>query len=251
MKGYYLFGSRVITHFVFWGMYFLLFGFIWAEDGNYLSSYFLEFILLPVRILAVYFSIYLLIPKYLENKKFGAFITGYAALLLLCGLLQRAFTFFFYEGFFESDASKLFDWPLILRAIILINSTALLVSAVKIGLLWLLEKEKNNALIKEMRSSGYEIVEIKAEKRTYRVEAKDILFIEGMGNYVTFVLKERKIISYISLKEALNILPERFLRIHKSFIVNKDHILSYNYEDVQLGERFLPIGRSFKTALKM
>lgn len=179
------------------------------------------------------------------------FLIGYVIMLIACGMLQRLFTYFFYEGFFTLDTRTLFDLPMILRSVILINSTTLFVSAVKVGLLWLQEKDKNKTLLHELKASRHEMVEIKAEKRTYRVSAKDIMYIEGLGNYVTFVLEDRKIISYISLKEAINFLPENFIRIHKSFIVNKDHILSYNYEDVQLGDRFFPIGRSFKTAFKM
>ncbi|MCZ6693941.1 MAG: hypothetical protein O6939_08560, partial [Bacteroidetes bacterium] len=55
------FHLRVIHHVLFWLIYYITFGFIWAEGGDYWQSYYLEFILLPIRILAVYFTIFLLI----------------------------------------------------------------------------------------------------------------------------------------------------------------------------------------------
>ncbi len=251
MKGYYVFGSRVLTHFVFWLLYYLLFGFIWAKNGNYLASYFLEFVLLPIRMLGVYFMIYTLIPKYLQKRRIKAFVLSYAGLLIVCGLLQRLFTHFFYEGFFATEPTEIFDLSLILRSIILVNSTVLFVSAIKIALLWFEEQDRHKAWVDSRETAKKDTLQIKAEKRTFRVDTDDILFIEGLGNYVTFVMKNEKIVSYISLKEALNGLPGDFKRIHKSFIVNKNHIRSYNYEDVQVGEHFIPIGRSYRSELKM
>ena len=250
MKGYYVLGSRVLTHFIFWLLYYLLFGFIWAKNGEYLASYFLEFVLLPIRMLGVYFTIYTLIPKYLQKRRIKEFVLGYAGLLIICGLLQRLFTHFFYEGLFVTGPTSVFDLSLILRSIILINSTVLFVSAIKIALLWFEEQDRFKAWV-DSHKAKIHTVEIKAEKRTFRVDTDDILFIEGLGNYVTYVMKNEKIVSYISLKEALNSLPSDFKRIHKSFIVNEDHIKSYNYEDVQIGEHFIPIGRSYRSALKI
>ncbi|MEM6525753.1 MAG: LytTR family transcriptional regulator DNA-binding domain-containing protein [Bacteroidota bacterium] len=42
------------------------------------------------------------------------------------------------------------------------------------------------------------------------------------------------------MKQMLDTLPTNFTRVHKSFIVNKDHIRSYNAEDVQVGDHFIP-----------
>ncbi len=251
MNKNYLFGSRVVTHFAFWLMYYVLFGYIWANDGNYLASYFLEFVLLPVRMFAVYFTIYTLIPKFLKQRKLLAFAIGYLLLLLVSGLLQRLFTHFFYEGLFEFDSPGLFDINMIMRSVILINSTVVFVSAIKIALLWYDEQDKNQKLLKAIESEKDDSVEIKAEKRTFRVKSHDILFIEALGNYVKVVLKDQTIISYVSLKHLLDTLPTNFVRVHKSFIINKDHIKSYNYEDVQVEEHFIPIGRSFKSTLNI
>ncbi|MEM9855935.1 MAG: LytTR family DNA-binding domain-containing protein [Bacteroidota bacterium] len=251
MKTFYFFGSRVVTHFSFWLIYYLVFGLIWAKNGDYYASYFLEFILLPVRILAVYFTIYTLIPKFLESRKIASFSGAYLFMLLLAGLLQRLFTYFFYEGFLDTGASDLFSLAVILRSIILINSTVLFVSAIKIAQLWFAEQDKNMKLQDMLRSRREDSVEIKAEKRTFKVRADEILYIEGLGNYVKVVLVNETIISYLSMRQLLDVLPAHFIRVHKSYIVNKNHIKSYNHEDVQVGDSFIPIGRSFKSVLNI
>ncbi|MEO1097392.1 MAG: LytTR family DNA-binding domain-containing protein, partial [Bacteroidota bacterium] len=124
--------------------------------------------------------------------------------------------------------------------------TVVFVSAIKIVMFWYEEQDKNRQLLRVLDLEKEASVEIKAEKRTFRVQAGEILFIEGLGNYVKVVLQDQNIISYLSMKQMLDTLPSTFIRVHKSYIVNKDHIRSYNYEDVQVGENFIPIGRSFK-----
>ncbi|MEO1053293.1 MAG: LytTR family DNA-binding domain-containing protein [Bacteroidota bacterium] len=250
MKSYYLFGSRILTHVSFWVIYYISFSFIWAKDSNYFDSFFLEFVLLPIRILAVYFTIYILIPKWLSQAKYLQFFLSYAVVMIVCGVLQRLFIHFFYDGLLGNDPSPIFHIPSMVRAMILINSTVLFVSAIKISQLWQQEKEKNEQLMAQP-SANQDIIEIKADKRIFRIAAKDILYIEGLGNYVTYHLSDRKIISYISLKEALKELPEAFIRVHKSYVVNRDHISSYNSEDLEVKNAYIPVGRSYKAALEI
>ena len=130
----YLFGSRILTHIAFWLLYFIAFGFIWAKDGNYYSSFYLEFILLPIRISAVYLMIYFVIPHTLLIKKYGLFLMQYILLLLISGVFQRLFTYFFYEANTTFQLLEIFNFGEILRAIILINSTVIrLVSSIPSG----------------------------------------------------------------------------------------------------------------------
>ncbi len=243
-SNFYVFDSRIATHVLFWALYYALFGYIWAKNGEYLASYFLEFILLPIRIMAVYLTIYWQIPRYLLAVKLPQFLAFYLLLMLISGTLQHLFIFFFYEPIFGGNAITLFDLSSLLRAVILINSTVLFVSSIKIAQLFIQQKERFHDL--ENRPESGSGIEIKAEKRVHRVDANDILYIEGLGNYVAFVMHDQKIISYISLKEALKILPGTFVRVHKSFIVNKSHVKSYNSEDVEIGEKYIPIGRSYR-----
>lgn len=244
MQQYYLFGSRILSHSIFWLCYFLAFGFIWSQGGNYLDSYYLEFVLLPVRIGAVYLTLYWLMPRFLLKKKLIGMLVAYFMMLLSAALIQRLFTHFFYDQQTMLDLAVILDPKQILRSAILINTTVLFLGAIKLLWLYFEEREKNE-------SAGSGLIEIKSEKRYYLVDPQDIVFIEGLGNYVTYHLKSgQRIIRYASMKEALSELGNAFRRIHKSFIINKDHIRSYNQENVEiLEDKFLPIGYSYKEAL--
>ncbi len=237
----YLFGSRILTHIVFWIGYYILFGFIWAIDGDYGSSYFLEFVLLPIRMGVVYTSLYYLLPRYLLQKKFILFLASYGVLLLMGSVLQRFFIHFFYEQQIHFDLVTILEPSAILRAFILINSTALFLIALKILFLYLEERSINQPMHDEK-------IEVKSDKRYYRIHPSTILYLEGLGNYITYYLNNgTKIIGYNSLKKANDELPEYFIRIHKSFIVNANQVISYDRNNVEIvKDKFLPIGNSYE-----
>ena len=234
---YYVFNSKILTHVLFWFGYFLLFGFIWAQDGNYLEAYALEFDLLPARIMAVYVMIYLLIPRYLENERYMKFGISYIQLLLVSGMIQTIIVYF-YQGMSDSSLTL----SALTRNVVLINSTVVVIGSFKIFKLWQQQQATNKAQSRETSP----IIEMKADKRTYRLRTSDILYLESLGNYVTYHLKDRRLISYTSLNECASRLPESFMRIHKSYIVNRENITSYNSEDIEVGEKRLPIGRAFR-----
>lgn len=243
--------SRPILHIGFWLIYFLSFGFIWGSAGQYWQSYYLEFILLPVRMLAVYCTLYVLIPRFLKPRKLWSLLGAYLFLIAISAVLQRVFTFYFYEG--NADMSYAF-WDLggLLRNVILINSTVIFVAALKITQLWWQEGESNQRLTALVQSLGQpQTIEIKADKRMHRISVHDILYVEGLGNYVVYHTLNQKLISYTSLKQALEQLPSQFARIHKSYLINKDKISSYDQETVEIAGREIPMGRSYKTSLSL
>jgi hypothetical protein len=237
---YYFYGNRLLTHILFWVGYYLFFSLLWAKEGNYYASFGLEFILMPVRILASYTVLYYLIPKYLERQKEQQFLFYYFVLIIAAGLLQRIFSHFFYDLLFNSHPKSLWDLGQALRSIVLINTTVLLLTAMKIFQMWKRERSKNEATTKEVAP-----LIIRSEKRNHLILPQDIYYIEGLGNYITYYLaNDKRLISYNSLKKVEGSLPNNFKRIHKSFIINKNHVDSYSTENVEIRGRILPLGKS-------
>ena len=70
---------------------------------------------------------------------------------------------------------------------------------------------------------------VKAERRYFKVNFSDILFVEGLKDYVILQLGEQRIITRMSLKAVFDLLPkDSFLRVNKSYIVNTAHIDSFD-----------------------
>ena len=238
IKNGYLFGSRVLTHIIFWFTYYVIFSFIWVKGEQYYASFGLEFTLLPLRITASYLVMYFFIPRFLLKGHELKFVLMYLVVICVGGLLQRIFTYFYYELLILEETSGLLTFQSIIKSVILINSTVLLLSALKIFKLWRSDKE-------HWSKSEQNLVEIRANKRNYRIDPAEILYVEGLGNHVIFYLTgKKKLISYISLKEAEERLPLNFIRSHKSFLINKDLVESYNSETVEISGKVLPISRS-------
>jgi len=84
--------------------------------------------------------------------------------------------------------------------------------------------------------------------RMIQLSYSDILYVEGLKNYVVIYTIDNKYITYLSLKEIENAIPQtKFIRIHKSYIVNIDKIKSIDGNIVLLSNSIeLPIGISFK-----
>lgn len=80
-----------------------------------------------------------------------------------------------------------------------------------------------------------------------KVYLKDILYIEAAGNYMTYVLKERKLMCRQNVPEALLALPEQdFVRVHRSFIVGVKHVGKIARQQVWVNGVEIPVGASYE-----
>lgn len=88
---------------------------------------------------------------------------------------------------------------------------------------------------------------IKADRKTYPVLSSDILYLESLDNYVKVYLQDRALITHETISSFEEKLPtDLFVRIHRSFIVNKKHISAWSSENVNIHNKELPFGRAFK-----
>jgi len=86
-----------------------------------------------------------------------------------------------------------------------------------------------------------------ADHKIYKVNLDDIEYIEGLKEYVSYYTKEKRIIVLQSLKSIEESLPpKRFIRVHRSYIVPIEKIKTLDGNQVQIGGKLIPIGRSYK-----
>ncbi|HEY0899000.1 MAG TPA: response regulator transcription factor [Sphingobacteriaceae bacterium] len=91
--------------------------------------------------------------------------------------------------------------------------------------------------------TGYEQVKVMFE---------DIHFIEATGNYVTFGLKDKHILSRTTFAEAISLVPsEKFVRLHRSFMVPISKIEKVERHQVTIGERKIPVGEAYRQNLAL
>ncbi|MEM8523605.1 MAG: LytTR family DNA-binding domain-containing protein [Bacteroidota bacterium] len=87
---------------------------------------------------------------------------------------------------------------------------------------------------------------IKTNRAYQRIEIAAILHIEAIKNHIKIVTKEGNYISLISLSEFEKQLPEAFVRVHRSFIVNINNVLKFDNYEISNEKSTIPIGRTYK-----
>jgi DNA-binding LytR/AlgR family response regulator len=91
---------------------------------------------------------------------------------------------------------------------------------------------------------------VNINKRRVKINFSDILYIEGMKEYVKiYTAKDKWLITKMQIGQMSELLDERFIRIHRSYIVAKEKISSYNLTEVSVGLITLPVGKNYKEAL--
>lgn len=88
---------------------------------------------------------------------------------------------------------------------------------------------------------------VKADRKVVRIPINEILYIEGIKDYVKIVLKEQRVLTKASITSLLESLPaDRFARVHKSFIVALPMMTAYSAQGIEIGSVQIPIGRVYK-----
>lgn len=95
------------------------------------------------------------------------------------------------------------------------------------------------------RSNSY--IFIKTEYRIEKIEIKDILYIQGMKDYLQIHTVDRKIMTLQTFKNLLEILPQAgFQRVHNSYIVSISKIENIERNRIRIGKELIPISDSYK-----
>ncbi|MDR2919634.1 MAG: LytTR family DNA-binding domain-containing protein [Tannerella sp.] len=109
----------------------------------------------------------------------------------------------------------------------------------------LLKKEEKE----DIEGIDTEFIFVKSERRFHKVKLVDILFIEGLKDYVIIHLDGDRIITKMNLKNIHEKLPGKtFLRVNKSYIVNSLQINSFDNNDLYIKTHIVPIGNAYRDA---
>lgn len=88
---------------------------------------------------------------------------------------------------------------------------------------------------------------LRADRKNVKIFLGDILFIESLKDYIKVITTDKTIIAKQSISSLEETLPtDKFLRIHRSFIVAINKIDSYNQELVQINKYEIPVSRSYR-----
>jgi len=93
---------------------------------------------------------------------------------------------------------------------------------------------------------------VKSDYKLLRIKLSDILYIEGLKDYVRiYMANGEKIVSLISMKRMEESLPQpEFMRIHRSYIVNMGHVSVVDRNRIVFGSELIPVSDNYKEQLQ-
>lgn len=101
--------------------------------------------------------------------------------------------------------------------------------------------------LKEIHTEPGHFLYFRVDRKMVKILLNDILFIEGLKDYVKIFTAGKTIVTKHVLSTLEGMLPsDEFLRIHRSFIIAINKIDSYNADGIEIAKHELPIGRLFK-----
>ncbi len=92
-----------------------------------------------------------------------------------------------------------------------------------------------------------DFIVVHADHKIYKIKLGDIKYIEGLKEYVSYFTENKRIIALESLKRLEEILPaDKFMRVHRSYIVPIDRIKTMEGNQLEIGGKMIPVGRSYR-----
>ena len=87
-------------------------------------------------------------------------------------------------------------------------------------------------------------------RKQVKVLLDTILYIESLKDYITIHCADEKHTIKYSISAFQKLLDARFLRIHRSYIVNVSQVTAYTKQDVEIGRQELPIGEQYRAGVQ-
>ena len=110
---------------------------------------------------------------------------------------------------------------------------------------------KHFELINQIDSNQEEELIIRADHKQYKVKPSEILFVENVKNYVIFrLLDGAKIMALLSLKSLIETLPDNFIKVHRSYVVNLNFIESSSSTTIKIKDFEIPISESNRKSFR-
>lgn len=100
-------------------------------------------------------------------------------------------------------------------------------------------------------SSEHEFIVVKSDKKSHKIKLSEILYIESLDDYIRIHMVQKSLVCYsrlTSIEQQIN--DVRFIRIHRSFLINSVHVTAYTSFQVEINGKKIPIGRKYRDSLQ-
>ena len=233
---------------VFWLFTWVILTLLFSSSlDSIIVSFYFATILMPVAIATSMFFNRFLVPRFLlpgERVKFSIYFFYMLIVSVYLELLVMILAFviladYQFEGL-GKIAGDIYLMTVILYLVVLVDGLILAISRLK-------EKSLEISDIKaKLETESRQSISIRSNRKQVIVQLKEILFIESLGDYVQIHTISEDYTTKEKISSFENRLPRSFIRVHRSFIINKDQVSNFNKEEIFFEDRSIPIGRKYK-----
>lgn len=238
-------------HILFWALSALLLIAVFGLSfGNFSNSFYFVTFLLPVAIGTSWFFNYYLVPKFLlrqEYVKFWVYTLYTVIVSLYLEMIVIILSFVIIANYNYSELD-----PLMTNIFVLASVIYLFVLIKAFALLYLRLRRNEfrvEQLINEKEALKTEFITVRANRVNEQIKINDIQYLESMGDYVQIHTTSKTVTTLENISSFDKSLPETFLRIHRSFIVNCNAIDTFSRTNIIISDQELPISRTYKSTV--
>ena len=237
--GYWIFVILVLT---------LAFGFSW---GNNTAAFFFVCMLLPIVLGTSYFFNLVLVPKYYLAKRYAkfafyTFCTAVVSVYLEMMVLLFSYVYLVNLSYqnLSPNSSKILLLAVVMYLLVFIGSFLLMMNQI------IENRQVIQQLLDENKKMKKSFLEIISNRKIIKIPYDDIVYIESLSDYIKVITLKDQIMSKEKISNLASRLPDIFLRIHRSFIINKERIKNISFDEVMVDDVLLTIGRSYRKGVK-
>lgn len=222
----------------------LLFGWRWK---SFIDSFYFTTMLMPIAVATAYFFNHKLVPDYLQKGKRLQFFI-YTLYTIITSIFLSAViglvAFIFLSDLKWSDMNPivgdLFQMGIVIYFITILYTFIRIYSAYQESSVQISELEN------EGRKNLMKTLTVRSNRNSISIALDDIRYIESLSDYVRIHTTLDTIITKEKIGALAEKLPEQFVRIHRSFLINQNKLESYGHDFMQINSEKLPLGRKYK-----
>lgn len=238
----------MFRHILYWMivLFFLtvIFGFSWTD---HLLAFYFSLLLLPVVIITTNaFNLYL-VPTYLITRRYKRFFLYFFYLLVGSLYLEMLIALFSFLILAKTNTDNV---NLEGISIFILGITLYLIVFATSFIRLFLQFQKKEELVKrlkyENKKNEQQNIQVRADRKNHVIPLDQLLFMESLNDYVKIVTHDSQIITKEKITSLCEKLPDYFVRIHRSFVVNTEKVTAFTTTEVKILDTNLPISRTYK-----
>jgi len=239
---------RILWHIIYWTLVLLFLTVFFGQSwDSYRLAFYFSSLLLPIVMGTSYFFNLYLVPNYLLKGKYWtlALYSFYMLVVslyleILVALISYVVIANYQIELMRGMSSSIYVLGITLYLIVFITSF------IRLMIRFRSKAHEVEMLEKEKLKNEQTTITIRVDRKNQQILLDELLYIESLDDQVKVVTDRSESITREKISQLQQNLPDRFIRVHRSFLVNREKIGSFNHEQLILGDTAIPIGRKYK-----